>query len=128
MSDKLLITFTQSVEVRDHNGKVEFAAEIGDQKELNKASADRWVNRRKAVYGKLDMSESKGDEDKPDDKADQLKKAGEILAKAKDRYQEAFTANQKKGSEETKKELGLASKHQAKKQQEYDALVEESEK
>lgn len=129
MGNKKEITFTQAVEVKDHNGAVEFSAQVGDCVDLVDASAARWVNRRKAVYGKLETTDDIDDALRSETETEEaMKKAVEGLSKAKERYQAAYTAHQKKADNKTVKELGLASKHQANKQQEYDALVEASEK
>lgn len=45
----ITIKFTDDVEVRDHNGDVEFEAKAGDVKSLVAPSARFWLTRDKAV-------------------------------------------------------------------------------
>ena len=58
MSDEIEITFTENVEVLNHNKEVEFEAKRGDVVKLNPASADRWVKRNVAVKSKVKLDKS----------------------------------------------------------------------
>ena len=53
--DTVEITFTEGVEVKDHNGEIEFKARRGESGKLPKASAERWIRRGKAVEGKVKL-------------------------------------------------------------------------
>ena len=121
MSNKVEITFLGDAESRDHKGKIEMQAVRGDVKKLSEASANHWINRGMAIEGAVKLDDE--DDQKPDEA---LEKAAEALEKSNERLAAAkavpLTATG------AKKELDLATKHQAKKQQEYDALVAESEK
>lgn len=117
MSKKTTITFLGDAESFDHKGRSEMKAVRGDVKELATASADHWINRGKAVEGKVKL-----DGDEPQEKSEALEKAEVALEKADERLKAAkavpITA---KGAE---KELDLATKHQQAKQKDYDTLVD----
>jgi len=52
---KKTITFTSSVDVRKHDGTIEFKAEAGETVTLSAPSANRWLRRNKAVPGKAEI-------------------------------------------------------------------------
>lgn len=121
MGKKVKVTFLGDAESRDHKDKIEMQATRGDVVELSQPSADHWINRGMAVEGDVKLDEDDDQETSPE-----IEKAAEALEKANKRLDDAkatpLTAD---GAE---KELDLATKHQAKKQQEYDALVENAAK
>lgn len=45
---KSKIKFIEDVEVKDHNGDIDFTAKKGEVKELEAPSARRWIRRNKA--------------------------------------------------------------------------------
>ena len=49
--EKEIITFTERVQVEDHNGNVIFQADKGDVVKLPPHSAQHWVKRNKAKLG-----------------------------------------------------------------------------
>ena len=48
-----IVTFIESVEVKDHNGDIEFSAKAGEVVELVATSAQRWISRGKATPGEV---------------------------------------------------------------------------
>ena len=65
--DKKEILFKQDVQVKDHNGEVEFKAKAGSKHKLNPAACDRWVRRDKATFDlKWKPEVVKKDDDKKD--------------------------------------------------------------
>ena len=102
---KQKVTFTHAVEVKDHNGEIEFMASVGDVKELPEASVERWLRRGKCVLGEIRANSA------------ELTKAVDELESAQTRLAKA-----KQNPDDTK-EFDLAEKYLAKKQAAYDAIA-----
>ena len=51
------VTFTEAVEVLDHNGDIEQAYAVDQVVDLHPASAQRWISRGMAVAGKTTVAE-----------------------------------------------------------------------
>lgn len=66
MSDiKKQVTFTDDVSVKDPDGKVTFSAKAGETVDLVAPSATRWIRRKKAVPGKVNVKAAAPAEDAP---------------------------------------------------------------
>ena len=64
------VEFSVSVEVRDHNGDVEFSAVAGEVVDLPDASCDRWVKRNKASYTEKKVGKPQSEKTDDDDSGD----------------------------------------------------------
>lgn len=82
MSKDQTVTFTDNVEVRDHNDAVEFKAKRGEVVTLNPDSAARWIRRNKALPGEHDIDPADGQPNPNADKEAQVKNLQDTKAKA----------------------------------------------
>lgn len=77
------ITFIENVEVKDHNDEIEFKANRGDSGELPESSANRWVRRGKAVFGKAESGEKAIDSTPVSEDSTEKEKPTETATKKK---------------------------------------------
>jgi hypothetical protein len=67
---KQTVTFTEAVEVRDHNNEIEQSFKAGQTIALEPASARRWITRGKASYGNGVVEPPADESAGPDETAD----------------------------------------------------------